>query len=258
MSKGASNSNFALSKALWKARHSYRLWDLMHFFSQLKKFRALGGHIDSFYPIFSEGAQSAGAATGHYFHQDLLVANLIYQAQPSRHLDVGSRIDGFIAHVASFMPIEVLDVRPLAPTGHNNIRFVQANLMADLDPDWIGQYDSISCLHAIEHFGLGRYGDPLDLDGHLKGFENLLRLLKPGGMLYISFPIATKSAVEFNAHRKFHAQEILSWPTAGQEIILKRFDYVDDAGDLHQEVKLLETLPPLHYGCGIYSFKKAL
>ena len=33
--------------------------------------------------------------------------------------------------------------------------------------------DSISCLHALEHFGLGRYNDPLDPNGHLKGFNNI-------------------------------------------------------------------------------------
>ena len=49
--------------------------------------------------------------------------------------------------------------------------------------------DSISCLHALEHFGLGRYNDPLDPNGHLKGFNNMVKMLKRGGKLYISFPI---------------------------------------------------------------------
>lgn len=54
------------------------------------------------YPIVDEFFSSAGTASGHYFHQDLLVANLVYKHKPDLHLDVGSRIDGFIAHLLSF------------------------------------------------------------------------------------------------------------------------------------------------------------
>ena len=39
---------------------------------------------------------------------------MIYAARPEKHVDVGSRVDGFVAHVASFREIEVFDVRPIA------------------------------------------------------------------------------------------------------------------------------------------------
>jgi hypothetical protein len=257
MSKLQAPSISAITGALVRSKHPYRLRDLPTFISQVKQYIKLGGRIDSFSPIMFEHTQTAGSATGHYFHQDLLVANLIHAAQPQSHLDVGSRIDGFVAHVASFMPIDVLDIRLLPSTGHSNIQFVQADLMKTIDPSWIGKYDSISCLHAIEHFGLGRYGDPLDPEGHLKGFQNLLHLLKPGGKLYISAPIAAESVVEFNAHRKFHPLDIVSWPTAGHQIKLRRFDYVDDAGNLHQNAFLLKESCKFDYGCGIYTFEKS-
>lgn len=257
MSKIKSPSITAIAGALLCSKHPYRWRDLPMFFTQIKEFSRLGGKVDSLFPIMFERSQTAGSATGHYFHQDLLVANLIHQDQPSNHLDVGSRIDGFIAHVASYMPVDVLDVRPLPSTGHVNIQFVQADLMKSLEPNWIEKYDSISCLHAIEHFGLGRYGDPLDPEGHLKGFQNLLHMLKPGGKLYISVPISAESIIEFNAHRKFHPLEIISWPTAGHHIQLKRFDYVDDAGNLHQDASLLRESLKFDYGCGIYTFEKS-
>ncbi len=66
------------------------------------------------YPCLGDRFNNAGKATGHYFHQDLLVARRIYQNNPSLHIDIGSRIDGFVAHVASFRNIEIIDVRPLA------------------------------------------------------------------------------------------------------------------------------------------------
>ena len=225
------------------------------YISESFQFEKMGGIIAEYFPILNEKNAQAGAANGHYFHQDLLVAQFINQANPIRHIDIGSRIDGFVAHVASFRPIEVLDVRKLDPVGHKHISFLQANLM---DPASVDEQcaDSISCLHAIEHFGLGRYGDPLDPQGHIKGFHNLLRMLKPNGMLYVSFPIGKANSVHFNAHRIFHPLDILSWSTPDCKLQLERFDYVDDQGDLYQ------NLDPNHpdilpeYGCGIYSLRK--
>ena len=46
---------------------------------------------------------------------------MIYNSKPKRHIDVGSRVDGFVAHVASFREIEVFDVRPLEKSIHQNI-----------------------------------------------------------------------------------------------------------------------------------------
>jgi hypothetical protein len=70
--------------------------------------------------------------------------------------------------------------------------------------------DSISCLHAIEHFGLGRYGDPIDPEGHIKGFNNIVRMPKPDSRLFISVPIASRTQVCFNAHRVLRPDELLT------------------------------------------------
>jgi len=221
------------------------------YLSDMRRFTEAGGVVTHFYPILDEYKEQAGTATGHYFHQDLLVASLIHDAKPKRHIDVGSRVDGFVAHVAAFRNIEVLDFRPLLSCGHKQIKFMQADLMS-LDSQLYEITDSLSCLHAIEHFGLGRYGDPVNPDGHLEGFINLHKMLKPDGKLYISFPIGENS-VYFNAHRVFEPREILKWSKGLFK--LERFDYVDDRGDLHQN-QSLENVPSLTYGCGIYTMKK--
>lgn len=228
-----------------------RLKRIHKFFRDMAAFRKAGGIITDIYPILNDFTKQAGTATGHYFHQDLLVATLIKQANPNRHIDVGSSIEGFVAHVASYREIEVLDIRPLQIAGHSQIRFVQSDLMR-LDQSLIGICDSLSCLHALEHFGLGRYGDPIDPNGHLKGFYNLSKMLQSGGTLYVSFPIG-KPGVHFNAHRVFHANDILDWSKNLFQLI--RFDYVDDDGNLHPNASLT-PLPILTYGCGIYTLRK--
>ena len=223
--------------------------------AQYRQFEKLGGVITHKNAILSDYEDEAGSTSGHYFHQDLLVASFIYKRAPLIHVDIGSRIDGFVAHVASFREIQVMDVRHLKDSGHQNISFIKADLMKT-DSTRDGITDSISCLHAIEHFGLGRYGDPVDPLGHIKGFNNIVRMLKREGILYVSFPIGRSSEVHFNAHRVFHPRDVFSWAEDSAKLRLERFDYVDDDGNLQQDVDIEKTHLDVVHGCGIYTFTK--
>ncbi|MEI7815199.1 MAG: DUF268 domain-containing protein, partial [Coriobacteriia bacterium] len=194
--------------------------------------------------------------SGHYFLQDLLVARRIQLSEPTLHVDVGSRIDGFVAHVASFRDIEVFDIRPMSAE-IPGVRFTQVDLMAPLPDEFVGYCDSLSCLHALEHFGLGRYGDDVCYDGHLHGLENLHRILKTGGTLYLSVPIGPQR-IEFNAHRVFSVDYLLSHLTECYRV--SRFSYIDDKATLHENAPL--AAPEVannfgcNYGCGIFELTK--
>jgi len=233
-----------------------RFWP--RYISNRRDFIKAGGAITHSHPLLGDFQASAGTSSGHYFHQDLLVAQFIHQNNPERHLDVGSRIDGFVAHVAAFRPIEIFDIRPVSDGIHPNISFIQKDFMTEPDREDVdsARVDSVSCLHTIEHFGLGRYGDTIDPNGHLRGFQNLVRMLRTGGMLYVSFPIGRKNEIHFNAHRVFHPADILTWPLGSETLLLERFDYVDDFGELHKDVSLDNGIPEVTYGCGIYSFRR--
>ena len=231
-----------------------KLSDNRHLITWLKSvwnFKKQGGDITKYWPILSDRGSASGDVKGHYFHQDLLVAQFIFEHSPLRHIDVGSRIDGFVAHCAAFREIEVLDIRDLPDSAHSNIKFKKQDLMTRVD---LPLSDSVSCLHTLEHFGLGRYGDPINPIGHLDGFKNLVDMLEPKGRLYVSFPIGSKDAVYFNAHRVFHPKSILGWEPV--KLKLLRFDFVDDLGDLHKDHNLLITIPKVEYGCGIYTFER--
>jgi hypothetical protein len=52
----------------------------------------------------------------------------IHKLNPVRHIDIGSRIDGFVANVAAFRKIEVLDVRNFAPSVHKTISLLNARI----------------------------------------------------------------------------------------------------------------------------------
>ena len=231
---------------------SYR--QIFWYLKSYKKFQKLGGKISAINMQLIDINSKSGTARGHYFHQDLLVARYIHENKPIRHIDIGSRVDGFVAHVASFREIEVLDIRELEDSGHKNIKFLKKDLMAGVGEDY-EIADSISCLHAIEHFGLGRYGDTISPGGHIEGFKNIVNMLKRNGRLYISFPIGFCSEVHFNAHRIFEPREILEW-TKGLGLTLINFDYVDLNGNLQIQQDLEKLKIKDNLSCGIYTLLK--
>jgi hypothetical protein len=107
-------------------------------------------------------------------------------------------------------------------------------------------------LHVIEHIGLGRYGDPVDSEGHIKAAKELMRVLKPGGKLYLGTPIG-KETVCFDAHRIFFVETIVHMFSA---LTLESFDFIDDRG-LHIFSSLdYSTANSNRFGCGLFVFKK--
>ena len=76
------NMGFDVRKIVaWRHYFKYR--------AHKKEFRQRGGVITHRHVILEDFNDQAGSARGHYFHQDLLVASLIFKKNPSRHVDVG-------------------------------------------------------------------------------------------------------------------------------------------------------------------------
>ena len=190
------------------------------------------------------------------FRQDLYVSQKVFMRNPRMHLDVGSRIDGFVAQVAAFRKIFVADVRPTADIA-DNIKSEVIDFSKPIAGSMFDKYDSISCLHALEHFGLGRYGDQIDPNGHISGINNFSKILQKGGILYLSVPIG-KYKIAFNAHRifnPFHLEKELK--QVGLSVI--QVTIIDDAGVMHIDYDMsLDHLKisNLNYGCGIFECRK--
>jgi SAM-dependent methyltransferase len=206
-------------------------------------------HTAHLTPVLTDFHAQAGIARGQYFHQDLWAARLIYARRPPQHVDIGSRIDGFVAHLLTFMPVTVVDIRPLE-TDVQGLRFVQGD-MCRLDGFETGSVNSLSCLHTIEHVGLGRYGDPIDPEGWFAAVRELARILAPGGRLYLGTPIGHER-VCFNSERVFSPKTILD---AVADLELISLAAIDEA-DRFVPSADVNRIMALSYGCGLFEFTK--
>lgn len=167
-------------------------------------------------PVVQDHRNSSGSADGHYFWQDLICAKWIFSDNPAAHLDIGSRIDGFVAHLLVFRDVDVVDIRkPESSLPGLNTHVADAQKSFHLSGK---KYPSVSSLHSLEHFGLGRYGDSLDPVGHVKGLNNISEQVAAGGLLYLSYPVGD-DVVQFNAQR------LLRWDWAPR--ILRDFDLLE-------------------------------
>lgn len=221
------------------------------FWRNYQKYRSQAAQLADTFPVtkvtpyfFHDRWAPAGQAQGQYFHQDLLVAREIYRRNPKRHLDVGSRVDGFCAHVATFRPIEIVDIRPM-PSEVPNMIYRQGNILSR-NLENLGTTDSLSCLHTLEHIGLGRYGDPIDPLGHEIAFRNLTGLVDPGGLFYFSVPLGP-SRIEFDAHRIFSYAYLRGLVETAFDI--EDFYFVDDRGSLQHPVAADAQMKAGNFGC---------
>lgn len=175
-------------------------------YGKLNKRRSLDYDESKNYLIPTDRYQEAGTISS-YFWQDLWAAKLIHENRVEIHYDIGSRLDGFIAHLLSFgQKVRMVDIRPLSSKIPGlDFKMEDATNLNGIEDNSI---ESLSALCSLEHFGLGRYGDPIDPEACFKAFHSIQKKLKKGGNLYISVPIG-KEHLEYNAHRVFSPRTII-------------------------------------------------
>jgi hypothetical protein len=200
------------------------------------------------YPCLGDRSRPAGAFDTHYFYQDIWAAKKVYASRCAEHVDVASRVDGFVAHCACFTRVTFIDLRPLV-TDLPEIRY-QRGTVLDL-PYADRSVGSLSCLHVVEHVGLGRYGDPLDPQGSVKAMAELQRVLAPGGNLYFGIPVG-RERVAFNAHRIFSPRTIVA---SFRELDLVSFSAIGDDGHFHEGASL-DDYGDAEYACGLFHFSR--
>lgn len=187
----------------------------------------------------------------HYiYHPPWAVRKIIRDIKPSKHIDISSILH-FSANLSAFLPVEFYDFRP-ADLKLDSLTCGTADLTAL--PFASNSVESISCMHTIEHIGLGRYGDTLDAEGDIKALRELERVVHPGGSLLLVTPVGEKSRVQFNAHRIYQPEWLVAQLPG---MALKEFYFIP--GRVGVPV-ILEAhsrcIPGEQYGCGCFWFVK--
>lgn len=247
-------------KGLWRLfqpirnflfKYPFGIWSAyVLYLKSWNKFCKMGGDATFRYisPVLSFKHDDVQSGGGHYFYQDIWALRLLGKHTPEMHYDIGSRFDGFVGQATAICPVTCIDLRP--PSFKlPDFYFMQGNILKL--PFETGALASLSCLHTIEHIGLGRYGDEINPNGFNQALAELQRVIEPGGLLILSMPIG-KERVEFNAQRvlnptncieKLDGMDLLEFSIVDEQNICKRFvnptDFIDST-----------------YCCGMYLFKK--
>ncbi|MDP3402494.1 MAG: DUF268 domain-containing protein [bacterium] len=185
----------------------------------------------------------------HYVYHTSWAARVLAETRPERHVDISSSLY-FSGIVSAFVPVAFYDYRP-ADLALDGFSSSAADLMELPFPD--RSVPSLSCMHTVEHVGLGRYGDPIDPEGDTRAARELSRVLAPGGSLLFVVPMGREARIEFNAHRIYSYDQVMAlFP----DLTLAEFSLIPEyAGPLirNADPRLLEDES---YACGCFRFTR--
>jgi SAM-dependent methyltransferase len=185
----------------------------------------------------------------HYLYHPAWAARVLARTRPAKHVDISSTV-AFCSIVSAFIPIDFYDFRP-AGIKLDGLYCGSADLTQLPFAD--GSVPSLSCMHVLEHIGLGRYGDPLDPNAHRRSIDELVRVLAPGGDLLVATPVG-QPRIQFNAHRIFDHKDFAAY-FAPLELV--EFALIEETGDhgpilSPSDSKVREE----RYGCGCFWLRK--
>ncbi|MBU1863855.1 MAG: class I SAM-dependent methyltransferase [Candidatus Omnitrophica bacterium] len=157
---------------------------------------------ESRFQVFKEFYYDSGEhPMSHIDFECAFASRHLKRSNPSMILDVGS-YRAFILGLLANYSITTIDIRERLPVVENEI-IINCDAKSLQLPD--ASVDAVVSLCALEHFGLGRYGDTFDFEGDRKAFKEMIRVLKPGGILIFSTTITrAMPSIVFNAHRIYN------------------------------------------------------
>lgn len=254
--------NTALKSRLRKLRPLVWVYNLLRYFAglvvftrDLARFATLYSGDECRFPLAIQAPRLGDNTAGtefdrHYIYHPAWGARILAETKPAEHVDISSSLH-FCTMVSAFVPTRFYDFRP-ADLRLDNLEAGHADILNLPFAD--DSIPSLSCMHVVEHIGLGRYGDTLDPDGDLKAVAELERVLAAGGDLLFAVPVG-RPRLMFNAHRIYSYRQVIDLFPA---LELLEFSLIPDNP---ADGGLIRNAPPeltdsQEYGCGCFRFRK--
>ena len=200
------------------------------------------------WPILNDDTNST-PYDSHYLYHTAWAARRIVANKPKDHVDFSSYVY-FSTILSAILPVRFYDYRPLNFSMNNFFPGKQDLCQTDFGDSTLS---SVSCMHVIEHIGLGRYGDPIDPQGDIRAINELKRIVAKNGYLYIVLPVAGVNKVHFNAHRVYTYRTIMDlfsgFTLKSSAVLCDRTGvFICDAPESYFNTQ--------NYGCGCFEFCK--
>ncbi len=215
-------------------------------FNKLGKAMGIQAHRDHLYPCLNDKTDET-SFDSHYIYHPAWASRIVKEINPEFHIDISSTLH-FCTQLSTFIPVRFYDYRP-APLNLDNLVSEKADLTQLPFAD--NSIKSLSCMHTIEHIGLGRYGDPIDPIGDIKAINELKRVCAPDGHLLMVTPVG-KPKIMFNAHRIYDAEAFVN---LFEGFSLVEFALITDNNRFLRNAKPTDAHNE-NYGCGCFWFKK--
>ncbi|MDO8575679.1 MAG: DUF268 domain-containing protein [bacterium] len=222
--------------------------DYLKYYSKDKNHRFKKSIFD-FYPQIKDKTVDTGFDR-HYVYHTAWAARILAETKPLKHIDISSSLY-FGAISSAFVPVEFYDYRP-ADLKLSNFESKKGDL--NHLPFADNYVNSLSCMHTIEHIGLGRYGDTIDPDGDIKAINELKRVLAKDGNLIFVTPVGSPN-IEFNAHRIYSYEQIIS---LFEGLELKEFSLIPEKSENGGLIRNAnpDLVKKEKYACGCFLFTK--
>ena len=221
-------------------------------FIQFKEQSCLDGRFQvkqtDWFPCLNDDTTATGF-DAHYVLHTSWAARVLAKTRPQAHISFGDSLY-FVGIASAFTPINFYDIRK-SELPFRDIEQKTADLTC-LPSSWTDALQSISCMHVLEHVGLGRYGDTLDASGDRKAAAELARVLAPGGQLLMVVPMEDPPRVCFNAHRLYSYPQVMElFPN----LSLVEFTLITNEGEFFENADP-RLLNGRKYLCGCFRFTK--
>jgi SAM-dependent methyltransferase len=104
-------------------------------------------------------------------------------------VDIGASNSLYVYRLAKLgYDVYALDQRNYQEPIRLGAKFIKHDILKPLE--WKDDFFDVAVLiSSFEHFGKGEYGDPVNDNGYAIAAENIIRMIKPGGIMIVTVPL---------------------------------------------------------------------